>query len=501
MKYFKGLTSLVFVFIAISAFNVSPLYAIPDCPSGYTYNLSANRCEAEPICVNGFYDTQWDFCNAPATHTCNSGVYDYNLSTKRCEASPFCCASASLVHPSGASQYCDEGHAPPCTCPGYGGIDDDGKGVCRRAPYCPDNGSLYDWNTLCVGSQTITCPQDYGYWSTYDLCYKNPTCPPGGTFNRTYDLCIANPYPDEKNRTCKAEVGKPVNVAVGTVSATEVDFSLRGVMSLDFTRYHDSKTAMSTIVRSFGRTWGNQFDARVMSYAASIYKFIEPDGTVIYYSDPNGDKIYEADIPRDVTSILVKNADNTFTRKHQNGTTDEFNATGYITAVIDRNGNRTTLTRDTGNKLTRITDPSGREILLAYNTSNYISQITLPDASVITYTYVSATLQKVTYPDGSFRTYEYSSYRLAGIKNENNTYIEKHTYDAQGRGTTSSADGTNEKLTIAYVDDSRSTVTDSLGRLTTYIFEKAGGRRNVTSISGPGCAECGQSDVSYTYDS
>jgi len=135
MKSFKCLIFLITVFLTISFININSSYAVPDCPSGYTYNLSTNRCEVEPICENGFYDPEWNFCRAAATHTCSSLSYDYNPSTRRCEAQPLCCPSASLVNPyGGMSQYCDEGHRPPCQCPGYGGIDGDGIGVCRHIP-------------------------------------------------------------------------------------------------------------------------------------------------------------------------------------------------------------------------------------------------------------------------------------------------------------------------------------------------------------------------------
>ena len=181
------------------------------------------------------------------------------------------------------------------------------------------------------------------------------------------------------------------------------------------------------------------------------------------------------------------------------GQVKKLNMYGYLTAVVDRNGNRIVLTRDTGNKLIKITDPAGREINFAYS-SNKISQITLPDQKTLGYTYTSGMLQKVTYPDGTYRTYEYSSVNLTGIKDENNHYIEKHTYDGQGRATTSSADGTNEKLTISYLSDTQSTVTDSLGKVTTYTIDKTGGRSHTTNLTGPGCTSCGQGDTSYTYD-
>jgi YD repeat-containing protein len=223
------------------------------------------------------------------------------------------------------------------------------------------------------------------------------------------------------------------------------------------------------------------------------------------YNDDNRDNVYEPELPKGVTSKLIKNPNNTFKREFKDGTSEEFNASGYLTAVVDRNGNRITLTRGTGNKLTKITDPSGREINITNNTSNKITSITLPDGKVLSYTYLSGYgyLGSVTYPDGSTKNYEYvyitgKGYRLSGVKNEKGNYIEKHTYDSQGRAITSSADGTNEKLTINY--DTQITVTDSLGRVTTYTINKSKGKSHIVEVSGPGCKECGQGNVSYMYN-
>jgi YD repeat-containing protein len=300
-----------------------------------------------------------------------------------------------------------------------------------------------------------------------------------------------------------AGVGKPVNLANGNVSKSETDFSLPGVMPIHFTRYYNSK---DSLMKGFGQAWGHTFDTRVYSFGTNTYRVLNPDGSIFYYNDTDGDKVYDPDLPKGVTSRLIKNPNNTFKREFKDGTSEEFNTSGYLTAVVDRNGNRITLTRGTNNTLTKITDPAGREINVTNNVSNKITSITLPDGKVFSYSYPSpGYLGIVTYPGGSTRNYEYvyvsgRGWRLSGIKNEKGNYIEKHTYDSQGRAITSSADGTNEKLTIGYVSDTQSTVTDSLGRVSTYTMDKSKGVSHVTQISGPGCRECGQGNVSYIYD-
>jgi RHS repeat-associated protein len=309
---------------------------------------------------------------------------------------------------------------------------------------------------------------------------------------------LGNGGPDPKSCPLPGStlVGKPVNVANGNVFISQTDFSLSGVMPINFTRYYNSK---GTEAGGFNTKWRHTFDTKATA-SGNSYKIINADGSIFYYMDNDDDNIYLPVLPRGIKSRVIKNPDDSLKREFYDGSKEEFNKYGYLTGVVDRNGNRIILTSDSGNKLVKITDPVGREINIIYDTYSRITQIILPDGRILGYTYISGMLQKVTYPDGTYRTYEYSGYNLTGIKDENNHYIEKHTYDAQGRGTTSSVDGTNERLSIDYTDDAHSTVTDSLGRITTYTINKSGGKSHATNISGPGCSSCGQGDTSYTYD-
>ncbi|MBI4847935.1 MAG: RHS repeat protein [Nitrospirae bacterium] len=300
----------------------------------------------------------------------------------------------------------------------------------------------------------------------------------------------------EPEDSCPLSVGKPVNAASGNVYLNETDFTIKGTEPIKFTRYYDSA---ETIARDFGAGWGHTYATRVIGVTGSFhtYKVINPDGSTVYYIDNDGDKVYNVEFPKGEKSRLIRKSDNTFVREFFDGGKEEFNSSGHLTALVDRNGNRITLTRGANNTLIRITDSSVRVITVTNDTSNTkITSITLPDGKVISYAYLtSGLLGSTTYPDGSQKNYEYVNvtgvgYRLTGIKDENNHYTEKHTYDNKGRAITSSSDGTNEKLIINYASDTQSTVTDSLGRVTTYTIDKTLGQSHPTNISGPGCKEC-----------
>jgi RHS repeat-associated protein len=307
---------------------------------------------------------------------------------------------------------------------------------------------------------------------------------------------------DPEDDHCGGDVGKPVNVASGRTTLRKTDFSVKGVTTIDFTRYYSSR---ANVAGGFGQGWSHNFDIRVSGpLGLRSYKVSNPDGSMVSYTDTDGDGVYDVTLPKGERSRLTKNTDNTFVREHLDGAKEEFNTAGYLTAVVDKNGNRITLTRAGNNSLTAITDPAGRQITVTNDASGKITSLTTPDGKVFTYTYPSpGLLGTAVYPDGSRIAYEYvyaSGYKLSRVKDENNHYIETHTYSSNGKAITSSADGTNDLLTINYISGTQSTVTDSLGRMTTYTIDKSGGKSRVTDISGPGCTECGQTDVSYTYD-
>lgn len=211
--------------------------------------------------------------------------------------------------------------------------------------------------------------------------------------------------------------------------------------------------------------------------------------------------LYNTHIPFGDKTTLIKNADNSFTRTYSDKTTEYYNLAGYMVSVSDKNGNVTTLTRDSNNKLTNIIDAAGRTYSITYNTNNFISQILLPNGKVINYTYNYIGLQNVTYPDQSFKTYEYFVGQLSGVKDENQKYIAKYTYDSNLHVATSSVDGNIDKLTYSTTDPNHTTVTDALGNSTTYTIDKSTGKSIPLSISGSGCSECGTGNVTYTYDS
>ncbi|WP_301153883.1 RHS repeat protein [Metapseudomonas otitidis] len=104
----------------------------------------------------------------------------------------------------------------------------------------------------------------------------------------------------------------------------------------------------------------------------------------------------------------------------------------------------------------------------------------------------------------SSQTYHYEDSRnpnlLTGITDERGIRYATWTYDDQGRAISSEHAGGAEKVTVAYNADGSSTVTNALGKRTTYRFQTIQGIRRITAIEGEPSANCPNSNSTFTYD-
>ncbi len=117
-------------------------------------------------------------------------------------------------------------------------------------------------------------------------------------------------------------------------------------------------------------------------------------------------------------SKLTRNTSGTYTRRYPNGTSYGFDATGLLTAIADRYGAATTISRTSG-RISSITDPAGQSIQFYYDGSGKILQIATPGSAQRTSAFevnVEGDLATAWDPDG-VRNFlaTYSSHRLASL--------------------------------------------------------------------------------------
>ncbi|MGC9100079.1 MAG: conjugal transfer protein TraN [Caldisericum sp.] len=188
----------------------------PFCPSGAFYNSETNECQAQPGCLAN--ETLTNVSNASSNSTssqnstlvclsnaeinCPSGfVFDYTLNK--------CVALANCPNGSTLNSSTDKCEAPPgCLTNEYLT-----GGYCYSNPTsisCP-SGMTFDFNLdKCVS--TPSCPSGMVFQPSRNRCEASPQCPSGGSYNPITKQCEANEIPYSGTCTYQSSSGSCINV-------------------------------------------------------------------------------------------------------------------------------------------------------------------------------------------------------------------------------------------------------------------------------------------------
>ncbi|HYR76513.1 MAG TPA: RHS repeat-associated core domain-containing protein [Pyrinomonadaceae bacterium] len=289
---------------------------------------------------------------------------------------------------------------------------------------------------------------------------------------------------------CNHTVGAPVNVTNGNMYLRQMDYQLPGVgEAIGISRTYNST---SQSIGLFGRGWTVAYDERVTLDANGRLQLMLPDGRLVTFATPN------------FFGQIVRNGDGSYTAVFKDGRVHQFNASGKLISLADRNANQTLLTYDMNGRLSSVTDSFGRVLTVTSSSSGLVLSISDSLGAIASYTYGGSNeLLTVTYPDNSGYRFTYtgvpSGLALATVSDALGNAIEQHDYDSQGRATTSQAQSGVEHYTLNYINSTETDVTDALGRVTKYFYHNVKGRKAVTGVEG--LCSCGGSQAqTWTYD-
>jgi YD repeat-containing protein len=308
---------------------------------------------------------------------------------------------------------------------------------------------------------------DYGY--TYQT-YENLPFIPG-----TYSCIPSPPYALQcwvKTTACKpanaaeettcsncarATAGHPINLANGNTYIAQSDFSLPGLGGgLSLSRTWNSKWPAShaaIITGLFGPNWRFNYEERLFFAPDGYLKYSRSDGSFWSFGYNTATQKTVVIAPADIVATLTTSG-NVDTLTFLDGSKRTFNHTsGWLTSIVDRNGNTTTITYDNNNRPIQVTDPALRTVTFSYaSPSSLLVTSVVSNAGTFTYDYDgSDRLIKVTRPDATFITFEYDANSLiSAVKDSEGKLLEGHTYDAQGRGLTSTRANGVDAVTISY---------------------------------------------------
>jgi len=201
--------------------------------------------------------------------------------------------------------------------------------------------------------------------------------------------------------------------------------------------------------------------------------------------------------PAGIFDILTKNADNTYTLETKDQTRYEFNSSGKLEEIADRNDNDLDLVyNDTG--LCQIIDAKGRTTTIDYNDTGLIERVTIPDGRFAEFTYNNSELIQVIDEAGQVLSYTYDTLGNHLIESLSNPKMDIDiSYQLGDRIYQITGD-----LTRTYTWGSLvAYITDANGKQTDYYFQdwdysSGGSRRRITKVQA-GLAN----SVLYQYDS
>lgn len=311
--------------------------------------------------------------------------------------------------------------------------------------------------------------------------------------------------------TCRARgpqrgpkgIGKPVDVTNGNMYLQQNDYLVPGVgYMLLLQRTYNSKSSLTGL---FGKGWTTAYDESLQIYDSNTIRLNEPEGRSSYFGRLIGSSGALLPLEADFRGQLTQIAGG-YTLSLKDGSSHQFDSTGRLVSLTDRNGNQTTLTYNVSGKLSSVTDPFGRVLTFVFN-GDRVSQISDTTGVIADYTYSNVTgsnqkLLTVTYADASGYSFVYdASHRLTTVKDKLNNVLEAHAYDSQSRATSSEVQGGVERYTLTYVSATETDVTDALGHVTKYFFDTTKARNVVTSVQGVcGCGGSGSQVTTWAYD-
>ena len=293
-----------------------------------------------------------------------------------------------------------------------------------------------------------------------------PICPDGVPLGFAWyyvrnNMCPAKPKCLECERLAQGHVqgGGPIELASGDTYVHQTDILLPGLGGgLTLSRTWNSILFDGFAqLGMFGFRWTSNFEESVYVGGDGLIQYQRGDGGIWQFanggSDPDGVPYVPVSPANEAVTLLRKQTN--WTVKFQNGEQRTFDVTtGKLLTISDRNGNTTQLSYDTSYRLATVTDPAGRHLYFTYAapTTFLVTGVSSDFGVSLSYQYDQAgRLTQVTKPDSTKVTFQYDNNGyITAVLDNNGKVLESHTYDANGKGLTSSRANGVEGITVSY---------------------------------------------------
>ncbi|OMH39303.1 DUF6531 domain-containing protein [Motiliproteus sp. MSK22-1] len=284
------------------------------------------------------------------------------------------------------------------------------------------------------------------------------------------------------------EMRDPILIATGNKFQQETDLTSVGPQPLILRRSYNSSDGI----------WRFNYKQRLVVSDAETMQVVRPDGQALTYTLANS--TWSSD--GDVYHQLEENAEGyPWKLSLQSGSIEYYDDQGRVVLLQSPQGQLHTL--DYVDNSMTIHNALGDQLVINHNDQGLPIDAVLNGTESVTYEYDDwERLTSMTRSDATRRLYHYEffarSYHLTGITDERGVRFATWDYDEQGRGILSEHAG-QERTELVYNADGSTTVTNPLGKQTTYHFAEIEGLKRVTQVEGHASANCLAANKDYSY--
>jgi hypothetical protein len=342
----------------------------------------------------------------------------------------------------------------------------------------------------------------WGTWNNGSVCPAHvpsgvfPNCEPDNTICPTGQIgylpdcvSIASGAASNLGGNCPNNTSNPINIPTGNKFFQVND-------------YRDDNFSFSRFYNSLTGGWRFSYRQKLTVHPDFITAE-RADGKGIFFTKVSGNFNTKSQ-RRESLSF-----DGTvYSLRFTNNTIETYDATGRLLSIDSPYEERISLNHVNDQV---IVSKGNNQLVLTVGNDKEITKADFPNATHINYTYQITSnrplLASLLYSTGASNVFFYEDTRfptyITGIEDENSIRISSVQYDDQGRAISSEKGPLNsgvERTQIQYNADGTRTLTNALGKQSTYHFTQFNGEYKMTQVEGHPSTNCAGANKNYTYD-
>ncbi|MCX4026345.1 hypothetical protein H0A36_14925 [Endozoicomonas sp. SM1973] len=363
-----------------------------------------------------------------------------------------------------------------------------------------ENGSCF------VGGSNGRCPSDKSDCSEQNIYYSKRLCADGLEPNKNGSCDRPSPLENGQGNCTRPSGGNPIIVSNGN----KFQSFTNQIDNVPFTISFNSSTGKTS--HSFEYRY-KKIHINAQDTTSPVYIDLHrPSGLVIRlvkqgdkWTSPDQNFVAEqVNIKLEPKDGYIHNGYIITMKIVSNGNTEYYFDNGYIYKIQSRGNTKYFYQPDgTSDKVIFSSTQSEKQITLLQG-KNGITSIKGKSGQEINYNYdEQGRLSGITNQKRKLKVLHYENadfpYHLTGITDENGVRFATWTYDNQGRAISSEHAGGKEKITLEFHDNNSTTVTNPLGKKTTYHFQQFNGVNKVVRVEGHQSTNCAAANKEYSY--